>query len=71
MWVISNLFEKLRSAEENRAYKTEMAGKPHLPLWRIFIGSISNFYFQHWKWIWTTVIAFVAAYAAVLQLACR
>lgn len=70
MW-LSNLKKKYDDWLENHAFETEMAGKSHLPLSRIVLSPFINFYLLHWKWIWTTTIAGIGAYTAVLQLACR
>ena len=70
MWLISDLIKKFHRWVENHAFETEMAGKPHLPLWRIALNPFTNFYLLHCKWIWTTAITGIGAYTAILQLTC-
>ena len=70
MWPFSNLKKKFDNWLINHACETEMAGKPHLPVWRILLNPFINFYLLHWKWIWTTAIASIGVYVAILQRAC-
>jgi len=70
MWLLSDLKKKYHDWLENHAFEAEMAGDPHYPLWRIVLNPFIDFYLQHWKWIWTTAITSISAYAAILQLTC-
>lgn len=70
MWSISDLKKKFDKHIENHDFETEMAGKPHFPVWRILLNPFINFYLLHWKWIWSIAIASISAYAAILKLAC-
>lgn len=33
-----------------------------------YIGAVIRFYFRHWQWLWSTVIAVASLYVAVLAL---
>jgi hypothetical protein len=68
MWIVSKLRNRLDAALVDRSFKTEMADKPHLPIWRSFVNVLLDFYLLHWQWVWSSIIAFVGLYLAVLAL---
>ena len=38
------------------------------PLFAKILGAVWRFYRRHWQWVWSTVIALVGLYIAVLTL---
>lgn len=64
MFGIFTLWKKLKSVQEDSAFKREMADKPYWSLSRIFINSILSFMVREWKTLLVSVIAICGIVAA-------